>query len=154
VTMDYSWKTPELRDAEANLRAAVDHGRETIVATRRFKAGLRPAGRLSDEDVAAIERAAGASDAPPELRALAERVARGDLTWRAIVDGEALDDPDVKAAMAVNLERMGQVYEKFAEGHTLEDVLESESPRPRPRRDDWGDDGEGAGPTVLKHDAW
>lgn len=144
-----SWKTPELREAEANLRAAVDHGRETIVATRRFKAGLRPASPLSDEDVTAIERAAGSADAPPELRALAERVERGELTWRAIVDGQATEDPDVRAAMAANLERMGQVYEKFAEGHTLEDVLESESGR-RVRRDDDGEDG----PKVLKHDAW
>lgn len=154
MTMDYSWKTPELREAEANLRAAVDHGRETLVAARRFKAGLRPARRLSDEDVAAIERAAGASDAPAELRALASRVQRGELTWRAIVDGEALDDPDVQAVMAVNLERMAQVYAKFAEGHSLDEVLESESAG-RMRRDNGaGDRDEGDGPTVLKHDAW
>jgi hypothetical protein len=144
-----TWKTPELREAEANLRTAVEHGQETVAKARQLKARMRPT-RISDEDVKAIERAARSADAPPELRALADRVERGSLTWRQIVDGKAVDDPDVRAAMAVNLERMGRVYHKFAEGHSVDDVLDSETGR-RARRDDSGDDD---GPTVLKHDAW
>lgn len=151
-TTDDSWKTPELRAAEANLRAAVEHGRETVLKAQQFKAQLRPS-RVSDEDIRLLDQAARAHDAPKELRALADRVDEGELSWRQIVDGKAMDDPGVRAAFEVNLDKLAAVYRKFEEGYSLEDVLESESGR-RPgggTRDD--DDLDGGGP-VLRERSW
>jgi hypothetical protein len=142
-----SWKTRELREAEAGLAAAVVRGREAVVRAQRLSARV-PQTRIGDEDLQQIDRAARARGAAPELRALAERVERGELTWRQIVDGDAMDDPGVRAAMRANLARLGQVYRKFEEGYTLDEVLDAEAPARRP---DDGGDGDG---TVLKHNSW
>jgi len=146
------WKTRELRAAEAALAAAVERGREAVVKAQQASARV-PNTRLSDSDIEEIDRAARGKGAPPELRALAERVERGDLTWRQIVDGKAMHDPGVQAAMRANLAQLGRVYRKFEEGFTLDDVLESETgaaTRRRAVRDDDEEDPD----TVLKHSSW
>lgn len=155
---DDSWKTPQLRAAEADLRAAVEHGRQALARARQFRAQIRPS-RVSDEDIRQLDQAAHAPDAPRELRELAERIDRGELSWRQIVDGEAIDDPGVRAAFEGQLDRLAQVYRKFEEGYSLEDVLESETgTRYRAGRREDGEDREDAadegGGTVLKHSSW
>lgn len=151
-TGDDSWKTPRLRAAEADLRAAVEHGRQTLAEARQFKAQVRPS-RVSDKDIRLLEQAAHAHDAPRALRTLAERVDEGELSWRQIVDGKAMDDPGVRAAFEVNLDRLAQVYRKFEEGYSLEDVLESETGGGQARGGAREDGDEGGG-TVLKHSSW
>jgi len=146
---DDSWKTPQLRAAEADLRAAVERGQQALTRAQQVKAQIRPS-RVTDDDIRQLDRAAHANDAPRELRALAERVDRAELTWRQIVDGEAMHDAGVRAAFSVDLDRLAQVYRKFEEGYSLDDVLESEVPG-RPGRDGGDDDGGG---TVLRHSSW
>jgi hypothetical protein len=142
---DQSWKTPELRAAEANLHAAVERGRATLARAQEVKAQIRPT-PVSDADLRLIEQSARSADAPPALRALAERVDRGEFTWRQVVNGELMNDPGVRAAFQGNLDQMAQVYRKFDEGYTLDEVLESES---GPDDDDDPDGG-----SVLRHSTW
>lgn len=139
-----SWKTPEVREAEAGLAVAVERAREAVAKAQQVSARLKPT-RLSDEDLRQIDQAARARGASPELKALVERVDRGELSWRQIVDGEAMHDPGVRAAFEANAARLAQVYRKFEEGYTLDEVLEAETTA----RED--DDGDG---TVLKHSSW
>ncbi|HEY0637455.1 MAG TPA: hypothetical protein VGD67_07395 [Pseudonocardiaceae bacterium] len=152
-----AWKSREVRAAEAALAAAVERGREAVVKAQQVSARV-PNTRLSDRDIEEIDRAARGKDAPPELRALAQRVERGDLTWRQIVDGQAMHDPGVQAAMKVNLARLGGVYRKFEEGFGLDEVLEAETGRTarRAARADAGRDGEDDDDqgSVLKHSSW
>lgn len=159
MTVDDSWKTPALREAQAQLAAAVERGQAAVERARQVAATVKPP-RISDDDIAQIDRAARGKDAPPELRELARRVERGELTWRQIVDGHAMSDPGVQAAMRANLTRLGQVYRKFEDGYSLDEVLESEgvSAAPlqeRPRRaaapTPAGDEPE---PTVLRDSSW
>ncbi len=151
-----AWKTAEVRAAEAALAAAVERGKEAVVRAQQVSARV-PNTRLSDNDVEEIDRAARGKDAPPELRALAQRVERGDLSWRQIVDGHAMHDPGVQAAMRANLAQLGRVYRKFEEGFTLDDVLESETgqtPRRRAVRPDTPDPDDTPPDTVLRHSSW
>jgi len=150
--MDDGRKTPALRAAEAELAAAVEHGRQAVLRAQQVAARM-PQSRISDEDLRQIERAARGSDAPPELRALAERVERGELSWRQIVDGRAMNDPGVQAAMRANLAQLARVYRTFEEGYMLDDVLESEAPAARPARRAADRDDEPPS-TVLKHSSW
>lgn len=155
-----SWKTPEIREAEAQLQAAVQRGNKVAEEARQLAAQIRPS-RISDADLRQVERAARAADAPPEMRALAEKVDRGELTWRQIADGQAMEDPAVKAAASLNLERMSEVYRQFEEGMTLEQVLEAQGlsdvgagDDAGPDLPDDGDDDDGGGRGVLKRDSW
>ena len=156
-TSGQDWRTPALRAAQEELSAAVERGRAAVLNAQQVAARM-PQTRLSDEDVRQIERAARGKDAPPELRALAERVERGELSWRQIVDGHAMHDPGVQAAMRANLAQLGRLYRKFEEGYSLDEVLESESGPARPDRGTSGtsgtSDGDGDEATVLKHSSW
>lgn len=122
------WKTREVREAEAALAAAVERGKEAALNAQQVSARIQNT-RLSDDDLKQIDQAARGRDASPELRALVQRVDRGDLTWRDIVDGKAMHDPGVQAAMKANVARLGGVYRQFEEGHTLDEVLEAETGR-------------------------
>jgi hypothetical protein len=156
-----AWKTQQVREAEAALAAAVQRGREAVVKAQQVSASMKNT-RLSDRDIEEIDRAARGRGATPELRALAERVDRGDLSWRQIVDGRAMRDPGVQAAMRANLAQLGRVYRKFEEGFSLDDVLESETGAPAglrgrqtpPPSATSGPDPDDEPPTVLKHSSW
>lgn len=56
----------------------------------------------------AMTAAAGAADAPPELRAVARRVQRGELTWATALRGDSTL-PDVQRLAAVVDERLAAV---------------------------------------------
>lgn len=150
-----AWKTSQVREAEAALAAAVERGREAVVKAQQVSARV-PNTRLSDADIEEIDRAARGRGATPELRALVERVDRGDLSWRQIVDGKAMHDPGVQAAMRANLAQLGRVYRKFEEGFTLDDVLESETGSTSRRRAPSEAPAASDDPpeTVLKHSSW
>lgn len=152
-----AWKTQELRAAEAALAAAVQRGREAVARAQQVSARV-PATRLSDTDLQEIDRAARGRGAPPELRALAERVERGDLTWRQIVDGKAMHDPGVQAALRANLAQLGRVYRAFEEGLSLDEVLEAQTGASTRRRasgpEPAAEDPDGGSGTVLKHSSW
>jgi dsRNA-specific ribonuclease len=149
-----SRETAALRAAEAELAAAAERGREAMRHAREVAARV-PQSSISDEDIRQIERAARGKDAPPELRALAERVQRGELSWRQIVGGHAMHDPGVQAAMQTNLARLGRAYRQFEEGYTLDEILDRQPPArlPRPAATDAADD-EGHGGTVRRHSSW
>jgi hypothetical protein len=141
VIGDEAWMTAELRAARAELDAAVARGEQAIEHARQVAASL-PKTAISDEDIQQIDAAARGKDAPPELRALTRRIDSGELTWRDIVDGKAMHDPDVQAAMAANLDRLATVYRQFEEGATPDDILG--------RTPDAG----GEEQTVLRHSSW
>ncbi|WP_436496664.1 hypothetical protein [Actinokineospora sp. HUAS TT18] len=124
-----TWRTPELAAAEARLAAAVLNGHEVAARAKAVAAAQRPTVVTDTE----LERAA--ADGPPALRKLAERVAAGDLTWQQIANGEAMSDPDVRAATENAARQLGAVYRQFEEGHTLDEVL-------------------GDGDGILKHSSW
>jgi hypothetical protein len=151
MTDPNGWKTPDVRAAEAALNAAVERAREAIAKAQQVSARLKQT-RLSDGDLRQIEQAARAPGASPQLRALAERVDRGEFTWRQIVDGEAMADPEVRAAFEANAARLAAVYRKFEEGYSLDEVLESETGGRQAAPGASEDDDEGG--TVLKHSSW
>lgn len=128
------WKTPAVRDAEVRLADAVSAGYKALTEARRLRESLRaqPASVVSEDDVSALRAAATSRTAPRELRVLAERVAAGDLTWLGILRGDAMADPDVRAAMAPAVERAARLYRAFEEGATFDDVLNAETYDDRP----------------------
>lgn len=122
------WKTREVREAEEALAAAVERGKEAALKAQQVSASMKNT-RLTDDDIRQIDQAARGRDASPEMRALVERVDRGDITWRDVVDGKAMADPGVQAAMKAGVARIGGVYRQFEEGLTLDEVLEAETGR-------------------------
>lgn len=142
--------TPQLREARGNLADAVARGREAARNASQVASRMPPP-RITDEDIEQIDRAARAAQAPAELRALAERVERGELTWRQIVDGHVMDDPGVQAAMRANLAQLGRAYRKFEEGYGVDEVLESELGLLRQPRRAADDENQ---VTVLRHSSW
>lgn len=119
-----SWKTQELRDAEAVLDEHTLAADELIEKADQVPLPP-PDNPASDEKLAAIKAAAEAHDAPPEMRVLKRKVDEGVLTWADVLSGKAYTDPDVQAAMAAKMEQMREIYAEFEAGHTLDEVLEA-----------------------------
>ncbi|GAA3889280.1 hypothetical protein GCM10022243_62620 [Saccharothrix violaceirubra] len=132
--MGHAWRTPEVRTAEEVL------GRTIAEADRSMReaAKVRPGREPSAEDVRRVMAYAKSPDASPELQAVQRRVARGDLSWRQILLGEASGDRGVRAALE-------------AERTTLAALCRGEDPRPAPRRPVRTEDDE---PTSFTEDAW
>lgn len=121
-----SWKTPEVRDAEAGLEAVARQADKTLADLEKLR--LAPPPLPSDADIRKVEEAARAPNAPRELRELQRRVDDGELSWRDIVEGKHMDDPGVREAAQANLAKLRRVYQKLEEGYSLNEVLDSERP--------------------------
>jgi hypothetical protein len=94
VTGPDAWRA---RAAEAN--AALDSAvRESQRAERELRESPRFQQRLQDIEEYARGRAASRA-----LRDLQHRIDAGELSWPAILDGNHLDDPTVRAALATSI---------------------------------------------------
>lgn len=137
IVDDDSWKTPELREAEANADDTMVRSEEVLEKANQMRIEP-PEDPVSKERLDAIKAAAEARDATPEMRMLKEKVDKGQLKWEDVLSGKAFNDPDVRTAMTARLAEMRAVYQEFEEGHTLEEVLEArgladvEDERPAP----------------------
>ncbi|MBP2476038.1 hypothetical protein JOF53_004910 [Crossiella equi] len=152
TTPDQDWRTPEVRQAEAELDASMEAMEEVLRSAQELQDSLRPSDpAATEEEIRQIEAEAAKPNAPAELRALQRKVDAGELNWRDILEGRSYEDPDVRAALESNLGRMNQTYQLFQDGHTLDEVIEAQRQSGR-RRDDDDDDGDDN--IVLRHDSW
>ncbi|MEU5691494.1 hypothetical protein [Actinosynnema sp. NPDC020468] len=130
-----TWRTAEIRTAEDVLAKSVADAE----AAMREAAKLRyPAREPSAEDIRRVMAFAKSQDASPAMQALQRRVARGDLSWRQVLSGEAADDRGVKAALE-------------ADRAVLSTLCQGEAPRPAPVRPQRPDDDD---PISFTEDAW
>jgi hypothetical protein len=75
----------------------------------------RPA---TPEEIEELERFATSGEAPKEWRAVAAKVAAGELTWAAVANGDAISDPAFMAALnttAAAFEAMEETAEEAEE---------------------------------------
>lgn len=147
VEDDDSWKTPQLRAAEAHLDELATESDELI--ERADSLPITPdTDPASKDHVEALQNAANAKDAPESLRVLKQKVDAGEFSWSDVLNGKVYDDPEVRAAMMTKVDEMQAVYQEFEEGHTPDEVLEARGvnplnpPGPLPQQDDDDDDTE------------
>jgi hypothetical protein len=101
---DYGLYTPEMEHAERELDARIDHalGVLTEVETKveEFDRKLGPPEPPSDEDIERITNYVTGHARTAEWQHVIERIDRGQLTWREVVEGfvDQTLDPDVGAA--------------------------------------------------------
>ncbi|MGQ0839255.1 hypothetical protein [Actinokineospora sp.] len=147
--MDDTWKSVQLREAEAQLDLAVVSLDATLAEIgQKYEQQEEQETGLTDEDIRLISEHARSAEAPKELRDLQTRIDQGDLTWRDVTSGRAAGDPGVRQALEAGLPQLQQAYTMLDEGHSVDDVIDAGTHRP-PRRDD--EDGDGI---VLRNDAW
>lgn len=96
--------TPEMEHAERDLDARIDHAlgvvREIEAKVDEFDEKLGPPEPPSDEDVERIKNYVTGHARTTEWRAVVERINRGQLTWREVVEGFVYQtlDREVSAA--------------------------------------------------------
>lgn len=121
-----TWKPAALREAEAQLDATMSQARKLIKSTEEKLAQLPETDHTAKPaDVARLEAAAARPDAPAPMRALKRKVDAGELKWEDLLEGRALRDPDVRAALSDRLTEMREIYQEAEEGATLEEILEA-----------------------------
>jgi hypothetical protein len=129
--VDDSWKPPSLRAAESALAETMEKSRKMIAQVEEKLAKMPDVDLTAKpQDIAAIKAAAERPDAPAEMRELKKKVDAGELTWKDILEGKALQDPTVRAAMSGRLGEMKEIYEEVEEGASLEDILEARGVQP------------------------
>lgn len=121
------WATPRIREAMAKLEEA-EVGLDQQIADAKQLQRQIPSSGLSQQDIEQIEQHARGKDAPKELRELQARIDRGELSWGNIAAGEALDDPQVRKALAGGVAGMRQAYAMIQEGHDLDDIIDAGGP--------------------------
>ncbi|HEX7302115.1 hypothetical protein [Lentzea sp.] len=142
-----SWKTPELRAAEAQVDARFKEARD--LANRLKETPLPPVPPVDFKAIAQqVERAAQERDAPEQLKALKRKVDAGEFTWEDVVSGKAAQDPDVQAAQQENVKKMKQAFQMLQEGMTADEIMEAQRPRRGP------DDGDALDPDIFTEDKW
>jgi len=107
-------------------------------------------GDLSPADIAAIEKFARSKDAPNALKDLQRKVDSGEMSWRDISSGKAVNDPDVQRAMQSSMPSLKRAYTAIKEGQNLDDIVAAGQQRPRRSRDDFDDDA----PSDFTEDAF
>lgn len=94
-----SWYGPEMRHADRSLDAAIDEAAAAIRASDELIAELdaneKPA---TEEEIEEFRALVTGRCRTPEWDAVLERISRGELTWRDLVEGRAAYDPEVQAA--------------------------------------------------------
>lgn len=121
-----SWKPPALREAEAQLDETMTKARDLIKKTEEKLKQLPDVDHTAKpEDIQRLKAAAERPDAPAEMRALKKKVDAGELSWKDVLEGKALKDPVVQAAMGARLGEMREIYQEAEAGATLEEILEA-----------------------------
>ncbi|MEQ0564719.1 hypothetical protein ABJI51_37065 [Amycolatopsis sp. NEAU-NG30] len=119
-----SWKTPEIREAEAALDRSVGRSRQLLKELDKIP--LPPPEPLATpERIAALKAAASRPDAPPHLRLVKRKIDAGELTWEDVASGRAFADPEVRALALPQLGEAAEMYQELREGATPEEVLEA-----------------------------
>jgi len=107
-------------------------------------------GDLSPADIAAIEKFARSKDAPNALKDLQRKVDSGEMSWRDITSGKAVNDPEVQRAMQSSMPSLKRAYTAIKEGQNLDDIVAAGQQRPRRSRDDFDD----VAPSDFTEDAF
>lgn len=129
-----TWRTADVLAAEDGLSAAVASVEKAMQAAAQLR-GREP----STEDIRRVMQFAKSTEASVALRSLADRIARGGLSWRQVLTGEASQDPLVRKALEENRAR-------------LDELIQGEPVRPpQPRKPMRRDDDE---PRSFTEDAW
>jgi hypothetical protein len=97
-------------------------------------------GDLSPADIAEIEKFARSKDAPNALKDLQRKVDSGQLSWRDISSGQAVNDPDVQRAMQSSMPSLKRAYTAIKEGQNLDEIIAAGQQRTRKSRGDFDDD--------------
>ncbi len=143
-----SWKTAELRAAEAQVDARFKEAQD--LANRLKETPLPPVPPVDFKAIAQqVERAAQERDAPEQLKALKRKVDAGEFTWEDVVSGKAAQDPDVQAMQQENVAKMKQAFQMLQEGMTADEIMEAQRPRRGP-----DDDGDQLDPDIFTEDKW
>lgn len=146
-TPNDSWKTPELRAAEAQVDSRLGEARQ--LAANLQSQQLPPLPPLDTAAIARqVEQAAGQRDAPAELKALKRKVDAGEFSWDDVVGGRAAADPDVQQMQQANMAKMRQAFQMLSEGMTADEIMDAQR---QPRR---GGDDDDEGPSDFREDAW
>jgi hypothetical protein len=129
--LDDSWKPASLREAEAQLNETMAKSREVIKQVEQKLKQLPDVDHTAKpEDITAMKAAAEKPNASAELRALKKKVDAGELSWKDVLEGKALKDETVRAAMGARLGEMREIYEEAQAGATLEEILEARGVTP------------------------
>lgn len=148
TTPNDSWKTPDLRAAEAQVDARFKEAQD--LANRLKDTPLPPVPPVDFKAIAQqVERAAREKDAPEQLKALKRKVDAGEFTWQDVVSGKVANDPDVQAAQQENVKKMKQAFQMLQEGMTAEEIMNAQGPRRGQ-----GDDGDENDPGIFEEDKW
>ena len=95
---------------------------------------------LSPADIAEIEKFARSKDAPNALKDLQRKVDSGQLSWRDISSGHAVNDPEVQRAMQTSMPSLKRAYTAIKEGQNLDEIVAAGQQRARRSRGDFDDD--------------
>ncbi|MFD7656847.1 hypothetical protein ACFV4N_22990 [Actinosynnema sp. NPDC059797] len=141
--MTFPYDRARLDALVADVEARLANVERTARAASQVR--MRSPG-LGDADLAEISRYANSSGAPRELKELARRVDAGELSWRDVASGRAVDDEGVQRALRAGVPDLQRAYTALREGDDPEDVVASGRPRVV------GDDEDGPG--EFTEDAW
>ncbi|OZM70880.1 hypothetical protein CFN78_23365 [Amycolatopsis antarctica] len=148
-----SWKTPQIREAEAKLDGAMADLDRRIAKADQVRQSV-PATKLSADEIRQIQEFARGKDAPRELRELQRRIDNDELSWSDIADGRHLDDPAVRAALSTSTPGMQRAYTLIQEGEHLDDIVESGTTDPSRPDDHYEGDGDGEGGSGFMRRGW
>lgn len=138
--MEDDWRTPEIREAEAQLEDALANAERRLAEADRFEAEQETDSRgLGREQIEEIERLVRAGKAPPEVAALQRLVDSGELSWDDISQGRNLEHEAVQRAFSASVPAMTRVKELADEGHDLPTILGADPNSPN-QSDPYGDD--------------
>lgn len=136
---DESWKTQQLRDAEAVFEEALSNADRLMAQADEMNASL-PEAKLSQEQTDQIEQLVRSGGAPAEIAELQRRIDDGELSWDDVSSGRALADDGVQQAFAAGVPTMRHVKELMDEGHEIGDIIDADPNRPASARDDDDDE--------------
>lgn len=137
MTFPYESARQQLQTWQQDLDAK--GARLEKVALEASKAQTRGAD-LSPADIAEIEKFARSKDAPNALKDLQRKVDSGDLSWRDIASGRAVNDPEVQRAMQTSMPSLKRAYTAIKEGQDLDEIVAAGQQRTRRSRGDYDDD--------------
>ena len=145
---DFDWKTPEIREAEAQVDRSARAIRELAERIEREGLPTIPPNN-SDEIARQLAEEAGKPGASPELKAMKRKVDEGKFSWSDVVRGKVADDPDVRKAQDAAMKKMKAAFKAFQEGATLQDIINADAAGNKR-----GDDGDDDGNIVLRDSSW
>ncbi|MDX3658975.1 hypothetical protein PV646_16855 [Streptomyces sp. ID05-26A] len=137
MTFPYDSARQQLRTWQEDLDAR--GARLEKVALEASKAQGRGAD-LSPADIAEIEKFARSKDAPNALKDLQRKVDSGELSWRDIASGRAVNDPEVQRAMQTSMPSLKRAYTAIKEGQDLDEIVAAGQQRTRRSHGDYDDD--------------